>query len=98
MAAVVEDLVDADTLEILRSTSEGFGRTRGLPSPGSIAAFATPAAGSAPGSLQVIVTSLFLVISIVIGLLVGYPFGLLLLALGVAIATGLARRWRQPGP
>jgi hypothetical protein len=98
MAAVVEDVVDEETIEILRSTSEGFGRARGMPSPGSIAAFATPAPSTMRGPLQMTVIASLVVISVVIGLVVGYPFGLLLLALGVAIATGLARRWRQPGP
>ncbi len=45
-AAVVEDLVDAETLDVLRSTSDELGDLKGVPPPGSIAAFGTPATGS----------------------------------------------------
>ena len=43
MAAVVEDLVDEKTLAILRSTSGELAGLGGIPSPGSLAAIATPA-------------------------------------------------------
>jgi len=46
IAAVVQDLVDEDTLDVLRSTWDELARLRGIPSPGSLAAFTAPAAGA----------------------------------------------------
>ncbi len=39
MAAVVEDLVDDDTLDVLRSTADGLTDMTGLPAPGSLSNF-----------------------------------------------------------
>jgi hypothetical protein len=84
MAAVVEDLVDDETLDVLRSTSDELGDLTGLPQPGSIASFTSPVAATlliflAGGSLAF-----------------AWQFGLLAVAIpGVMIAAifvGLARR------
>ena len=50
MAAVVEDLVDEETTDILRSTTAGLFGMTGMPAPGSLSSFATPAAGSVQGT------------------------------------------------
>ena len=42
-AAVVEDLVDGDTLEVLRSATDELGAMKDVPAPGSIAGFGAPA-------------------------------------------------------
>ena len=53
-AEVVEDLVDDETLEILRATAdELMRRSTGLPSPGSLSSFAAPPAGSIRGPVEV---------------------------------------------
>jgi len=98
MAAVVEDLVDPEILEILRSTSDQYERFGGLPSPGSLSAFAAPAGKMIRGPLQVAILALFVVVCFAIGLFAGSSFGLVLLALGVAIVAAMARRYRRPGP
>ncbi len=97
IAAVVEDLVDDDTLEVLRSTSNELGRLTGLPSPGSLSAFASPAAASIQGPLQVAIFAAFVILCGAIWLVAGAGLGLVTLALGLAVAAGLARRRRQPG-
>ena len=98
MAAVVEDLVDLETLEILRSTSDQYERFGGLPSPGSLSAFAAPAGRMTRGPLQVAIIALFVVVCFAVGLFAGSSFGLVVLALGVAIVAAMARRYRRPGP
>ena len=45
MAAVVEDLVDEDTLEVLRATTDELEGSKGIPTPGSLTAFARPRSG-----------------------------------------------------
>jgi hypothetical protein len=98
MAAVVEDLVDLETLEILRSTSDQYERFGGLPSPGSLSALAAPAGATIRGPFQVAILALFVVLCFAVGLFAGSTFGLVLLALGVAIVAAMARRYRRPGP
>jgi hypothetical protein len=98
MAAVVEDLVDPETLEILRSTSDQYERFGRLPSPGSLSAVAAPAGKMIRGPLQVAIVALFVVVCFAIGLFAGSSFGLVLLALGVAILAAMARRYRRPSP
>jgi hypothetical protein len=41
MAAVVEDLVDPDTLEVLRSTADRLASMTGLPAPGALSSIAS---------------------------------------------------------
>jgi hypothetical protein len=41
---------------------------------------------------------LFVVVCFAFGLFAGSSFGLILLALGVAILAAMARRYRRPGP
>jgi len=98
MAAVVEDLVDPETVEILRSTSDQYERFGGLPSPGSLSAFTAPAGKMIRGPLQVAILALFVVVCFAIGLFAGSSFGLVLLALGGAVVAAMARRYRRRGP
>ena len=44
MAAVVEDLVDDETLETLRATTDELTRSSALPAPGSLSSLASPVA------------------------------------------------------
>lgn len=90
-AAVVEDLLDDDTLEVLRATSDKLARSTGLPAPGSLAAFAAPAGNAARGPLQVFVVVGFVAAGALVGVAFGLGFGLLALAIGVLIIAGTAR-------
>lgn len=96
MAAVVEDLVDDDTLEVLRSSSDELDRSTGMPSPGSLSAFAAPAAVAIRGPLQFSIVAAFVVVCAAIWLVAGAGLGLVALALGLGVAA-LARRRIRPG-
>jgi hypothetical protein len=97
-AAVGEDLVDADTLEILRSTFDELEGLRGIPPPGSLSALTMPPAGAIRGPLQRTIFATFVILCVLIALAIHVAFGLGLLAAGVAILAGLARRRPEPGP
>ncbi|MEP6640187.1 MAG: hypothetical protein ABJC39_12630 [Chloroflexota bacterium] len=96
LAAVVEDLVDDDTLEVLRSTWDELASLRGIPLPGSLTAFASPAASAISSPLQVVIVAGFVVACAVIGFGLGVGAGLIPLALGVAALAALLRRRSQP--
>jgi hypothetical protein len=95
MAAVVEDLVDTKTLTILRSSAGELTNLTGIPVPGSLSAFASPASGSVRGPVGVAVMVGYTVFCVVVTVLVGVGVGLLALAVGVGTAAALSRRRRQ---
>jgi hypothetical protein len=87
-AAVVEDLVDPETLEVLRSTSDQLGDLKEIPAPGSIAGFGAPATW-VRGPVQVVIAGAIALFLAVLGLV---GASIITFALGLAIAAGLARR------
>jgi hypothetical protein len=95
MAAVVEDIVDEETTDILRSTTAGLVDMTGVPAPGSLSSFATPKVGSARGPVEVAVLIAYAVVCVLIAAVVSLGVGLLALALGLAIAAGLTRQRRS---
>ena len=97
MAVVVEDLVDDDTLEVLRSSSNELDRSTGLPSPGSLSALATPTAIAIRGPVQLAVLVAFVIVCAAIWLTVGAGTGFTALVLGLVLAGGLARWRNRPG-
>lgn len=96
MAAVVEELVDPETLEELRATWDELASLRGIPSPGSLAGFASPAAGAMRGPIQIAVVVAFIVACAAIGFGLGFGVGLIPLAIGVAVMAALLRRRGEP--
>jgi len=100
IAAVVQDLVDEDTLDVLRSTWDELARLRGIPSPGSLAAFTAPAAGAIRGPVQASILAAFVLLLAAIGLAAGAGYGLVipLMILPVIVVVVLARRRRLPEP
>ena len=96
IAAVVEDLVDDDTLEVLRSPSDELVNLTGMPSPGSLSAFGAPAAMANRGPVHVATIVVVTLAVGVIGLAVGGPTGLILVALALATVAGSSRRRSQP--
>jgi hypothetical protein len=93
MAAVVEDLVDDDTLDDLRATWDGLASLRGIPSPGALSSLAVPAAVAIRGPLQVTILAGFVMLLVVVGLAVGLPDAVVLVGSGLALLAGLA--WRR---
>jgi len=96
IAAVVEDLVDTTTLAILRSSARELTSLTGMPTPGSLSAFATPATGSVRGPAEVAVMVAYTVLCVVLAVFGGVGLGLLALAIGLAKAAALTRRRRGP--
>lgn len=97
-AAVAEDLVDAETLETLRATSDELGRATGLPAPGSLTGFATPAANAAGSPFQAAMAIILVAVCIVIGAVFGIGIALLVLGIGSAIMAGVMRARPRPEP
>lgn len=97
MAAVVEDLVDEDTLEVLRGSSDEFDRSTGLPPPGSLSGFAGPAGMAVQGPLRLAVSIALVIACAAAWLIAGTGLALITLALGLVLTAGLAQRRTRPG-
>jgi hypothetical protein len=72
MAAVVEDLVDADTLEVLRSTADRLASMTGLPAPGALSSIAS-SRGSIRRPLGVAIAVLIIFMIFGIGVISASP-------------------------
>ena len=94
MAAVVEDLVDSDTLDVLRSSLDELDRSTGIPSPGALSAFAAAPVRAVSGPIGVAIATLYIGTCIGISLVVGPGFGLAAIALGLGVAALAHRRMR----
>jgi hypothetical protein len=94
-SAVVEDLVDDDTLEVLRATAGELASLHGIPSPGSLSGFAAPAANTIRGPLQLTIVAGFVVLCLVAAAAMGSAASLLLLALALATVAAVTRRWQR---
>jgi hypothetical protein len=93
-AAAVEDLVDPDTVETLRATWEELTRSTGLPTPGSLAGFASAPVPSDRGPFEQVLIGLVVVVTMVVAFAFGGVLAVLVLALGMAGVTAIARRRR----
>ena len=94
MAEVVEDIVDDDTLEILRASTDGLVRSSGVPSPGSLSSFTQVAVTRDSSALPAILI-VFGVVALALWFIVGVGGGLLILAIGVMLVA--LRERRRPG-
>lgn len=95
-AAVVEDLVDEETLGVLRSTSNELADLTGVPSPGALSSFTAPSATGSRSGIQKTGIALFAIL-VVVGLVAGAPpLAVALVAVVVAIAVGFM--WRRGRP
>jgi hypothetical protein len=90
MAEVVEDLVDPETLDILRSTSEELASLAEMPTPGSIAGFGRPGA-TIHGLVPLALVGALAILLVLAGL---GGASIVSLALGLALVAGLAQRRR----
>jgi hypothetical protein len=90
-AAVAEDLVDDDTIDLLRGPTESLRSTTGLAQPGALSNFATPR--SPAGGLQVgLGISIVALGVLAIGLTGSIASGLIVIALGLALLGAIGRR------
>ena len=98
IAAVAEDLVGEDTLEVLRSTCAELVSSGAIPSPGSLASVASPGLGMVRGPIQVAILMVVVLVCAVGALVFASVSGLIIVFFAVGIVTALARRWSQPVP
>jgi len=91
MAAVVEDLVDDDTLDVLRSTAGELVDLSGLPSPGALSSIGPAGRPGYSGPLEIAIVSVGVVFGVLL-LFVSAAAGILVLALGLGIAAWVSRR------
>ena len=78
IAAVVADLVDEETLDTLRSTWDELASSRGIPSPGSLAALTAPVAGSIRGPIQALILAAAVLVLVAIVLATGLHYSLVI--------------------
>ena len=90
-AAVVEDLVDVETLEVLRSTSNELLWLSDVPVPGSLSSLGS-AATSVHGPLQVVIVATGAIVGMAFAFAIGSVSGLIVAALAIAVIAGVARR------
>ena len=84
-AAVAEDVIDAETAEILREPTEALRRTTGLPPPGALSNITADRGSERWSGLQVAVA----IAVVIAGVLIGYLTGALAIGI-VVIVAGLA--------
>jgi hypothetical protein len=92
MAAVVEDVIDEDTLEVLRATSGELVRATGMPSPGALSALTDRAGVGARGPLQVAGVVAYVFLCLLLVGTINAAVGLLALVFGVAVVSWRAGR------
>ena len=90
MAAVVEDLVDDETLDVLRSSTDELIRASGMPSPGSLSALVGPRGISRTTTATVGIGTALVVLVVAVWFSLAAGLGLGLLAL-VVLAVGRDR-------
>ncbi len=94
IAAVAEDLVDDETLDILRATADHFASVTGMPVPMTLSTLGAPAAGVVRRPLE---SMLIIGAAAAMGALFGSASGSIAgIGLGIALIAVLARVRRQP--
>jgi hypothetical protein len=94
-AAVAEDLLDEETLGVLRSTSNELADLTGLPSPGAISAFLSPSSDPRRRPIRAMLLLLFVTYLGFIVLSAGLPVVVGLGAVAVALAVVYFLRQRE---
>jgi hypothetical protein len=92
-AAVAEDVIDAETAEILRGPTDALRRTTGLPPPGALSNFTSGRGRGSTNAIPVVLAILVVVAGVVVGYLAGaLAIGLLVIVAGLALLGLLGRR------
>ena len=97
MAAVVEDLVDDDTLEVLRSTADDLVSLRGVPAPGSLATLGSSVMPNV-GPLQTALGGAIAISLAVVGFVVAGVPGAVGLVIAFVVVAGSIQRRSKRGP
>jgi hypothetical protein len=98
IAAVAEDLVDEDTLEILRLTWDELASSSAIPSPGALSSIASSTTGTDRSPIQVAILAGVVLVCALIGFAFASYAGLIAVFLGVGVVGALTRRSSQPAP
>ncbi|MBA3235898.1 MAG: hypothetical protein H0T59_07895 [Chloroflexi bacterium] len=94
IAAVTEDLVDDDTLDILRATADHLVDLTGMPAPMALSALGSPRTPAVRSPLQ---GAVIIGAAVALGGFVGSASGAIAgMALGIVIVAVMARVLRQP--
>jgi hypothetical protein len=94
-AAVAEDVIDAETAEILREPTDALRATTGLPPPGALSNFASTAGRGPTDAIQVGLGIAVGIAGVVVALAFGtVAIGLIVIAGGLAL-IGVIGRWRS---
>jgi len=95
-AAVAEDLVDAESLAVLREPTDALRRTTGMPAPGALSNFASTGSesgGIATDAVQVGLGIVVVIAGIVVAFAAGaLPIGLIVIGSGIALLGSIGRR------
>ena len=96
IAAVADDLVDEDTLEILRLTWDELSSSSAIPSPGALSSIASSALGVDRSPIQVAILAGVVVVCALVGFAVASYVGLIAVFLGVGVVGVLTRGSAHP--
>jgi len=96
VAAVAEDLVDADTLDVLGATWDQISSSSAIPSPGALSSIAATASGVERSPLQVAILAGVVLVCAFVGFAIGSYAGLIAALLGVGVVGALMRGSSRP--
>ena len=95
LAAVAEDLLDAETLDTLRATADVLIDMTGIPSPGALSNLASPRSGTSRGPRQAVAVGIVVLASALLWIGLGLGFGILTIVLGLSLIAAVSRRTVQ---
>ena len=98
VAAVAEDLIDADTLDVLGATWDQIASSSAIPSPGALSSIAATAAGADRSPIQVAILAGVVLVCAFVGFAYGSYAGLIAVFLGVGVVGALMRGSSRPAP
>jgi hypothetical protein len=98
VAAVADDLVDADTLDILGATWDQIASSSAIPSPGALSSIAATAPGGDRSPMQVAILAGVVLVCAFVGFAFGSYTGLIAVFIGVGVVGALMRGSSRPAP
>jgi hypothetical protein len=98
IAAVAEDLIDEYTFDTLNATWADLVSGSAIPTPGSLASVASPAAGVIRGPIQIAIVVAIVLTCAAVGFAFWSIAGLVIVFAGVGILGAVAQRLSRPVP